>query len=653
MLIIFIKKIKGMINRVYFIILFLFIGVSSTEAQQLWYENSSSTNNINFNIATAGTFTTDETNPETNGINSNTTVSKFLRDGDTSPKIRFDLTNPITDLSSYTISLKANTSIPTADLNNTNSRIRLYLRNASMGSASNEFLQLNFTEGQTWESFTFDFNGITIPEDVALAGGYDQITIVLASGDNAALTSTYLIDTISGYSEQTLPKASFLSGSWGVRFNVNGGIRLDNTEDYEWVAGAQQIADNLPAVGHVITNFTHPAHGYFYTLRGNTQVDVANEIHPGMVPSLENEQIILDAINIFKASGKKVILYVNGAGPSSIQGNVDATEAGIVVAWEDYYTQNFAGDEGLAWQNLARGYFERFNTLVDGYWIDNVSNLPGDLDTFIAMIREVHPDAAIATNLTKSYVQDQNGDNILVDTDATMDADPTDYKVFFLEANDPYMDFTAGHPTPLGQGAPPNSWAYEEFSFPLIVENPWSSFDGTKQTLKHYFAPIRQRWSVPSADLIFEEEQAYRFIRTFTDAGATITWSTTITDGFITADEMVIMQELNDRMVQSPKPDYIPYVRPEGAYLVGETLSVDSFDANSNKLVLFPNPVKQNFRLSNEITSASIYNANGQTILEFKKNQASFDVSILIDGIYFMKAYTTNGEIQVFKFIKQ
>ena len=61
--------------------------------------------------------------------------------------------------------------------------------------------------------------------------------------------------------------ATFLSGSWGVRFNVSGGIRLDNTSDDGWLDGAQQLVDNLPAVGHVITNCTHPAHGYYFTLR--------------------------------------------------------------------------------------------------------------------------------------------------------------------------------------------------------------------------------------------------------------------------------------------------------------------------------------------------------------------------------------------------
>ena len=640
-----------MINKINFIVLFSFFCLSTIAAQQTWYENSSQTNNIQFSNTQQGLFTTDETNPETNGINSNATVSKFVRDGQENSRIIFNLSVPITDLSSNTIALKAYTSIQTSDLNTTNSRIRLFLKNSSIGGSSNLYQQANFSVGETWESFSYDFDQETIPSDVLIAGGYDQIMIVFASADTSGLTSTYYIDTISGSFEQPLRNALFLSSSWGVRFNLDGGYRLDNSSNDDWVAGAQEIVDNLPAVGHVITNFTHPAHGYYYTLRDNPYVDIANEIHPDMVPTLDNEQIILDVIDVFRNSGKKVILYLNGAGPGHLQGSSDR-EFEILAAWETYYNTEFAGDEGLAWRTLVKGYVERFEGLVDGYWLDNLSNLPGELSDFVAMIREVDPDVAIATNLTKTYVEDENGDDILVDSDATDDDDPTDYRVFFLEANDPYMDFTAGHPTPLGQGAPPNSWAYEEFSFPLITENPWSSYDGSKQTLKHYFAPIRDRWSVASADLVFEEEQAYRFIRTFTDAGATITWSTTITDGLITDDEMAIMQDLNDRMMQSPKPDYEPYVRPVGAFLVGESLSIDSND-DFNKLALFPNPVKQNFKLSKEIASAVIYNTNGNKILEFKSNQTSFDVASLTEGVYFMKAYSENNEIQVFKFIKQ
>ena len=344
-----------MINKIYVIVIFLFGTIDSVVAQNIWYENSSGTNHISFVNATKGTFTTDESNPEASAINSNTIVSKFVRDGQDNPNIRFNLTNPIMDLSSYIISLKAYTSISTADLNTTNSKIRLFLRNSNIGGASNLFLDLNFSGGETWESFSYDFTGITIPDDVVLAGGYDQILIGLATGDSAGLTSTYYLDAISGYSEQSLPKATLLSGSWGVRFNLSGGIRLDNTSDDDWIAGIQEVVDNLPAVSHIMTNCTHPAHGYYYTLRDNPYVDVAEEIHPAMVPSLENEQIILDVIDVIKNSGKKVILYLNAGGPSTLQGS-SAEELEIKAAWEAYYNSKFDGDEGMAWRNLIRGY---------------------------------------------------------------------------------------------------------------------------------------------------------------------------------------------------------------------------------------------------------------------------------------------------------
>jgi len=646
-----------MIKNTYFIAFFIFFCINVTKAQHIWYENASNTEDITLIEVTKGTFTTNETNPEINGINANTIVSKFVRDGEDNPTILFNLANPITNFSSLTITLKAHTSIKTEELTTRNKRIRLHLRNASMGASSNLFVQLKFTKGETWQTFSFDFEGESFPTDVASAGGFDQLYIGLAAADDTGLTTTYYIDTITGSTEQTTqikdePKAAFLSSSWGVRFNLNGGINLDKTSQYDWVGGAQQIVDNLPDVGHIITNFTHPAHGYYYTLRDNPYVDVANDIHPAMVPTIENEKIILDIIDVFKKSGKKVILYVNGGGPSYLQGN-SSEEQEILAAWENYCNLNFDGDQGLGWRTLAKGYFERFKGLADGYWIDNLSNLPGKVDDFIAMIREVDPNVAIATNLTKSYVEDENDNRILVDSDGIDDEDPTDYKVFFLEANDPYMDFTAGHPTPLGQGAPPNSWAYEEYTFPLITENPWSSYNGSKQTLKHYFIPIRQKWSVASADLIFETEQAYRFVRTFTDAKATLTWSTTISDGFISSDEMVIMKEINRRMLQSPKPDFVPYVRPEGAHLVGETLSIDTDISAINKLVLFPNVVKNSFKLSKEISTAIVYNLNGQKVLEFKSSQTSYDASILNEGIYLVKTITKNGENHIFKIIKE
>jgi len=642
-----------MINKIYAILLFSLFTISSASAQFVWYENSSNTDNIKFESALKGTFTIDETNPETSGINPNATVSKFVRDGQEGSRINFDIKRPITDFSSYTISLKAHTSIQTADFNSTNKRIRVYLKNTSTSNSS-IFEASNFTTGETWESFTFNFDGTTIPPEVIAAGGYDQMSIQFAAGDDGGLTSTYYIDTVTGSSDQSpceivqpaIRNADYLSGSWGVRLNMFGGFRLDDSSDQlDWVAGAQEIVDNLPTVGHVNTNATHPAQGYYYTLRDNPYVDIANEIHPAMVPSLENEQIILDVIDVFKNSGKKVILYLNGAGPGHLQGN-SAVELEIAAAWENFYNAApYNGDEALAWRTIVKGYVERFEGLVDGYWLDNLVNLPGSLNEFVAVIKEADPNAIISTNGDPNFVTDENGEPIYVDSDGFDDADPTDYSVKDFQISDPYMDLTGGHPTPLGQGAPPNSWAYEEFLFPLIVENPWGFYEYTcsKEALKHYFCPIRKKWSVSTAELMFETEQAYRFVRTFTDAGACITWSTTQQGGLMTDDEMAIMQEINDRMLQSPKPDYEPYVRPEGAYLVGEEPPVSVSSVDQTDFKFYPNPVTHTLTISGTSTDVNhiqIFSAIGTKVIEkvWDKGSSStqLDLSALNAGIYFI-----------------
>lgn len=381
---------------------------------------------------------------------------------------------------------------------------------------------------------------------------------------------------LTGINAQINSDANRLIGSWGVRLIVEGGVELDKTADSrDWVKGAQEIVDSLPTVGHVFTNFTHRAHGYWFTLRDNPYVDIANEIHPEFVPSLENEQIILDVIDVFKKGGKKVILYIATDGPSARSGTEDNAE--YKEAWEKYYNAKFDGDEGLAWRTLCKGFVERFKGLADGYWLDHIGGMAGEVTDFVDMIREVDPTVMIASNgivnneanSVRNFFKDKDGEFLLVESDGIDDPDDRPYKVKSFNTNDPDTDFTSGHPTPLAWGAPPNSWVYEEFTFPEIVE-AMKSYDPSKHNVKHAWMPMRMKWTSPSANLMFDNEQAYRFVRTLTDAGCSITWGNTNTNGFITKDEMDIMKEIDRRLQMKPMMDYIPYKRPEGAKLVGE-----------------------------------------------------------------------------------
>ncbi|MBP0904929.1 hypothetical protein ACFSKN_18405 [Mariniflexile gromovii] len=377
-------------------------------------------------------------------------------------------------------------------------------------------------------------------------------------------------------SAQNTSESEWLLGSWGVRLIVEGGVELDKaSKSSDWVKGAQDIVDNLPTVGHVFTNFNHRASGYWFTLRDNPYVDIAKEIHPDFVPSLENEQIILDVIDVLKKAGKKVILYIATDGPSARSGTKDNAE--YKTAWENYYNEKFNGDEGLAYRTLCRGFIERFKGLADGYWLDHTSGIAGELPDFIKMIKEVDPTVIIASNgivnnentSPHNYFKDEKGEFLLVESDGVDDQDDRHYKIRSFNTDDLYTDFTSGHPTPLAWGAPPNSWAYEEFTFPEIA-NAMTNYEVTKDNIKHAWMPMRMKWTSPKAELMFDTEQAYRFVRTLTDAGCAITWGNTNTYGFITEDEMVLMKEIDKRLQIKPMPHYVPYKRPEGAKLVGE-----------------------------------------------------------------------------------
>ena len=111
------------------------------------------------------------------------------------------------------------------------------------------------------------------------------------------------------------------------------------------------------------------------------------------------------------------------------------------------------------------------------------------------MIRSVDPTLAIAINKGKDYFKDENNNFIYVDSDGVNDEDDTDYKIIQYTASNEYEDFTSGHVTPLGKGAPPNSFGYEEFTIPDVQNAPWDNFEGKKDVLKHAWYPIRETWS--------------------------------------------------------------------------------------------------------------------------------------------------------------
>ena len=127
-------------------------------AQNSWYENSSDVHNLIYEEDIEGTFTNNQANPIIDGLNTNPIVSKFVRDGQGDAFVSFRFPNPITDLSDLSISLKAYISMETSELTSDNDKLRIELRNSVLGGDGSIYEEVEFSTGETWESFSFDFD---------------------------------------------------------------------------------------------------------------------------------------------------------------------------------------------------------------------------------------------------------------------------------------------------------------------------------------------------------------------------------------------------------------------------------------------------------------------------------------------------------------
>ncbi len=645
----------------FFLVFLSFVQISN--AQFLWLEDETNTRKIEFtaeeDIPT--NLTGNIPNPNTSGINTHTIVSKYNRPEGTSDFLSFNLFNYVTDLTDYSVTLKAYIDIPTDELTSNNSKLRIFFQSSDEGGRVYE--QLNFTVGQVWETFTFHFQGVDVPQNVLDVGGYDLMVIGLANGSTEIPATTYYFDEIYGSTDQTATTvdhpAAWLAGSWGATFPVFGGERLDEeiATGHDPIGGVNELVTELPAVGHVITNLSYFAHSHYFTIRDNTNVDVATEIHESLIPTAENQEIMLEVLQTLKDSGKKIILYIS---TNYLDRASDETQA----AWTAYYTANFGGDEYLAYKDLVQGFIPAVAEYADGYWFDTTSTLRDDgyLEDFVQMFKDADPGAAMSVS-EFGHLHYIDGEAVMVDSDGIDDEDDRDYNVTNFRGNNSFSDFTRGHVSALGGGAPPNSWGYEEFTLPAMAGNPWSIYE-KKQVLKHAWFPIRDKWHVSSANLIFGIEDAYRFSKILIDAKAGVTFANTISNnngvdaGHIKDDEMVIMKAINDRLLSNPIPDYDPYVRPEGAFLFGEIddilLSTDDFinpTSNPFQINLYPNPVVDALTITStdtEVNFITVYNILGTKVITKEWNNRTstkkLDVSTLKSGIYFVKLINSNNQ---------
>ena len=87
----------------------------------------------------------------------------------------------------------------------------------------------------------------------------------------------------------------------------------------------------------------------------------------------------------------------------------------------------------------------------------------------------------------------------------------------------------------------------------------------------------------------------------------------------------------------------------------GVTVGIQSLNAASNNLVVFPNPAEKTLYFNSKATlsKVKIYNVVGTQIKEYSNVMQSVDVSDLKTGVYIIRFTDTNGETASVKFIKK
>ena len=85
------------------------------------------------------------------------------------------------------------------------------------------------------------------------------------------------------------------------------------------------------------------------------------------------------------------------------------------------------------------------------------------------------------------------------------------------------------------------------------------------------------------------------------------------------------------------------------------TLSSNDFEVIKNEIIIYPNPSKNSFALSADVTLVEVYNITGQIIKSFKNaiSNQQLDITGLETGIYLIKLTDNNGTSQTNKLIKE
>lgn len=225
-----------------------------------WYDYTSNVFHTIVSNVSGGTLTNEFVNPDTSGRNKSTKVDKFEKTAGNNSEVVFDLTENITDLSVFKQKIKVYAAGNISS--STHNKIRVQLTNASVDSSINVSVDAEINLDNSWQEYTFDFTGKTIPTTIANAGGFDKMTLVFAPGDISTNGTVYYFDDIRSTIEQPeyvapptfYPWLNFTKSPSEININKYRDVGGDYVEAYD-VSQDTDIVSSGETV-NIATKFT-------------------------------------------------------------------------------------------------------------------------------------------------------------------------------------------------------------------------------------------------------------------------------------------------------------------------------------------------------------------------------------------------------------
>lgn len=292
--------------------------------------------------------------------------------------------------------------------------------------------------------------------------------------------------------------ADWMSGEFGVSWVMSLRSR-GHINNWDVAATVNQVK-SIPGVKYVLFNLSQGAYGDQYLAPHS----VLSDINPLSTPDNDRD-LFKEVAEAFKAEGIKVIAYMACQGPAMLKHGARYThDAQLVdgewysqsmVNWADhvrdvYRSNNRATFKKAYGEIIFAEYAERYGTLVDGWWFDNGSD-NYDAQLLYDIAKEHNPNAVVASNGHKSY-----------------------------------MDYRNGHPHPVANdGSLPAS---DNVNLPMLTDieaTPNGYFtEGTgEKTLGHMYMPLQRKWT--SGAIVWTVAQGADWKGRCLEAGGSWTWS--------------------------------------------------------------------------------------------------------------------------------